>query len=105
MASCRLLRLRPPAKPVHETKDAFADLEQLFPRLGSHRVGQKLPGRRRLQSGLRLVQMIQRALQRCDLERRVGEVIPASDAVQGPGQLGARSLELENELCAIICLG
>ena len=42
----------PAAKLVHQAKDAFADPEQLLPRLRNHRLRQKLLRRDCLQSGL-----------------------------------------------------
>src|ERR1039458_4235901 len=69
---------------IHQMENPFADLEQLLPRFLNHCLRQKLPGRDRLQSGLRLVQMIQGPLQVCDSESGVGKPLPTSNAVQGP---------------------
>src|SRR5438552_6814901 len=49
--------------------------------------------------------MIKRAFQVRDGERRVRKTFPTGDAIQRPGQLGAGSLELENELIQILIGG
>src|SRR6266542_5448481 len=77
------------AKLVHQAEDAFADLKQLLPRLGNRRLRQKVLWGDGFQSGLGLMQMIQRAFQVCHDERSVGETLPASNAVQRAGQFCA----------------
>ena len=67
--------------------------------------GRSFFGRDSLKPRLRLVQMIQRPLQVGDRERRVREVLPASNATQGAGQLGPRGLKLKDELLQILVRG
>src|SRR6266850_453763 len=90
------------SKLIHQSEDAFADLEQLLPRFGNRRLWQKLLWGHGFQSGLRLMQMIQRALQIGDRERGIGIALSARDSAQCSGELGARSLKLEDELIQIL---
>src|SRR6266705_955502 len=69
-------------EPIHQSKDAFADLEQFLPRFRNHCLWQELLRRDRLQACLRLVQMIQRAFQIRNRKRVIGEALATGEAVQ-----------------------
>src|SRR5438552_1294268 len=90
------------AKLVHQPEDAFADLKQLLPRVRNHRLRQKLLRRDGFQSGLGLVQMIQRALQVRDRESSVSKTLATRNVVQRSGQLCAGRLKLKDELTQIV---
>src|SRR5882672_9940592 len=90
------------AELVHQAQDAFTDLKHLLPRLRNHSLRQKLLRRDGFQSGLRLVQMIQRAFQVRDGKRSVSKTLPTGNAIQRSCQLCARCLKFENELTQIV---
>jgi hypothetical protein len=73
--------LFPPAVPVHQAKDAFADLEQLGSRLGGHFGRQNHSGLGGVKAGQRLMQMAEGTLEAGTGECVVTRVPPLGDIV------------------------
>ena len=76
-----------PAKLIHQFQDAFADFKQFLARLGNHFLRQQFLRRNGLQPRLRLVQMVERALQVGNGECAVARPAALGNAMQRAGQV------------------